>query len=96
MNKKEAIWIVIRFAGLFLAVKALMELPELLSSLWFVFSVGPDLVTETPGAKFAVKATLKETAYSLIAIALYGLGAFYFLRRGKSVFNLIRVPSDNE
>ncbi|MES9854543.1 MAG: hypothetical protein ABW170_22230 [Candidatus Thiodiazotropha sp. L084R] len=96
MNKNEAIWIVLRFIGLYLVIKALMLLPELASSLWFVFSVGSELVIETPGAEFAVKATLKVINDSLIAVVLYGIGGFYFLRRGKAVFNLIRVPSASE
>ncbi|MEW8073872.1 MAG: hypothetical protein AB2826_26005 [Candidatus Thiodiazotropha sp.] len=96
MNKNETIWIAIRLIGLFLAVKCVMELPELISSLWFVLSVGSELVIETPGAEFAVKATIKVINNSLIAVALYGIGSFYFLRRGDAVYKLINVPASSE
>lgn len=80
-------WIALRLVGLNLAVKCVLELPELISSLRFVLSAGPEIVFENPGEEFAVKATVKVINNTLIAVALYGIGSYYFLRRGKPYSN---------
>ena len=95
MNKSEVTWLIIRFTGLFLAVKAVIILPDLISSLWFVFTVGPDVSIETPGAKFAIQATMKEITEQLLSVVLYGFCATYLLFRGYAVFKLVRIPSIN-
>ncbi|RLW63337.1 MAG: hypothetical protein B6D73_15295 [gamma proteobacterium symbiont of Stewartia floridana] len=93
MSKSDLTWIIIRFTGLFLAIKALVTLPEVISSFWFLYTVGPDIENELPGVQFSLKVTLKEATKGIMHLLLYGFGAFYLIFRGSAVFKLVRIPN---
>lgn len=96
MSKSDLTWIIIRFTGLYLAIKALVILPEIISSFWFLYSIGPDIGNELPGVEFSLKATLKEATKGLMYLLLYGFGAFYLIFHGSAVFKLVRIPNSHE
>lgn len=97
MNKSELIWIIIRFTGLFLALKALIILPNLISNLQYIYFLGPDISNEIPGFQLSLEITVKEVTKEIMYLLLYGIGAFYLIFRGAVVFKLVRIPhKDNE
>jgi len=93
MNKNEMIWIVIRFIGLFFIFNALLLLPIVLSYLGWLLHLGPDF-NATVGTSISSKVTEANLIGVSLKLLLNGLLGFYLLKRGRWVFNLIKIPSN--
>ncbi len=88
MNKEEALWVIIRSVGLVFLILAFVAFTEIASSgSYFIYVAG--VIESSSGAKVAentVKALLTKSIGNFI---LYSIAAFYFMRKGLFVHNVL-------
>lgn len=91
MNREDLVWVVIRVVGLFLLLRFVLMIPDILhaATLAFVFS-GSEVID--PNADAWLKTAYSNAGQTVVAMLLHlGLG-LYLLRGGKWVFGLVRFP----
>ena len=92
MTKDELIWILIRFCGIFFIFQALIIIPNLVGLISWLIYLGPNL-QETIGTEISTKSTYAELSGSGFKFVFYFLIGIYFLKKGKWVHSLVRIPS---
>ncbi|SDU15716.1 hypothetical protein [Halopseudomonas salegens] len=95
MSKDEALWVVIRAAGLVFLVLTVVSLTSLLSvgTYWLYLSDVGMVVDETSPV-LSGKVMAEKTAKTLLSnrvgeFFLYGISAFYFMRKGNLVHRFV-------
>ncbi|MGH1374663.1 MAG: hypothetical protein ACRBBW_21685 [Cellvibrionaceae bacterium] len=84
MNKEEALWVVVRAAGMIFLVLAIISFGKILSSIsYFIYAA--DVISEASGSQVAEKTAKSLLSKSIGDSFLYALAAYYFMRRGKLV-----------
>jgi len=106
MTKEDWIWVAIRIFGIFLIVKAITALPDVVggvaqASQWR--SLGDSRCYRGDlSEEFRVFDELRSTAFTVMVsrlmkavarVALFAVCGVYFLRGGRLIFRLIRPPS---
>ena len=95
MSKDEALWVVIRASGLVFLVLAVVSLTSLVSigTYWLYLidlGAGVDGASPVSDGNMIAEATAKTLLSNhLVKCLLYGLAAFYFMRRGHLVHRFI-------
>ena len=94
MCKDEALWVVIRAAGLVFLVFTIISFVKLVSGFFYFFYMtdvfSAMLIRDVSKAE-SVAVDLSKTLISnnLTNIILYGVAAYYFMRKGKFVHKVI-------
>ena len=86
MTKGELIWVVIRGVGLFLVLRALFLLPEIINTGAWLAYLGDSASSEV--AKL-IAVQRQQLGISVILCAAYFIVGLYFLRWGNWVFRLL-------
>jgi hypothetical protein len=94
MCKDEALWIVIRAAGLVFLVLTIISFVKLVSGFFYFFymtDVFSAILTKDVSKAERIAVDLSKTMISnnLTNIILYGIAAYYFMRKGKFVHKVI-------
>lgn len=95
MNKDEALWVVIRAAGIVFLVLALVHMVKLVSMFGYyvyvsdVFSVYDSMTDSLDGKKVAISTAKAMFSQNLSNVLLYGISSYYFMRKGRFVHNVI-------
>ncbi len=84
MNKEEALWVVVRAAGVIFLVMAIISFGKILSSIsYFIYAA--DVIREASGAQVAEQTAKSLLSKSIGDSLLYVIAAYYFMRKGKFV-----------
>jgi hypothetical protein len=100
MSRDEVTWLAIRGTGLFFAIKAIIAVPEAVSSLgaWFGLTRGFAAGLETDLSKvagpMAIGAAAGRAFSSPAALAVYVVAAWYFLRGAPAIVRLINRKAE--
>lgn len=95
MSKDEALWVVIRAAGLVFLVLTIVSLTSLVSvgTYWLYLSdigMAVDAASPVSDGKLVAETTAKTLLSNRVGeFLLYGISAFYFMRKGNLVYRFI-------
>lgn len=95
MSKDEALWVVIRTSGLVFLVLATISLTSLVSigTYWLYLidiGAGVDVGSPVSDGNVIAEATAKTLLSNhVVEFLLYGVSAFYFMRKGNLVHRFI-------
>ena len=95
MEKHDYIWVGIRLFGVFLLVKAVLAIPDLLLALLLLCGY-PSALTgmSEPTVGLLFTTALRQFGWSLSAVVIYGLVGLYLVRGGRLVFRWICPPQE--
>jgi len=93
MTKNELVWVFIRFSGLFFLYKALVIFPGLIGAFSFIKYVWPD-IESTIGNEAMYKHGLSQLSQFSFTFLFYLGFSIYLLIRGKLIFKLVKIPSE--
>lgn len=92
MSKDEALWIVIRGGGVVFFVLTVVSLASVISmgTYWLHLNDIVDASSSIPDGKMMAETTAKTlVSKSMGDFFLYGMSAFYFMRKGNLVHRFI-------
>lgn len=95
MSKDEALWVVIRAAGLVFSVMAVVSMASLVSvaAYWLHLSdisMAVEVASPASDGKRVALTTAKTLLSNRVGeVFLYGISAYYFMRKGKFVHRVI-------
>jgi len=102
MNKRDYIWVAIRIFGIYLLVRAVIAIPQLLSSSYQAYACwelrGRPVSADANAQLFQelgnqmLNTTASQALASLCQVLLFGLAGYYLIRGGKWLFNIICPP----
>jgi len=95
MNKDEALWVVVRAVGLVFLVLAVVDFVKLASMVGYyiyasdIFAAYVSISDTSDGQKIAMSSAKAMISKNLSSFILFGIAAYYFMRKGKFVHNVI-------
>ncbi|WP_150303890.1 hypothetical protein [Pseudomonas saliphila] len=92
MSKDEALWVVIRGGGVVFLVLTVVSLTSVvgMGTYWLHLGDIVDAASSVPDGKMMAETTAKTlVSKSIGEFILYGISAFYFMRRGNLVHRFI-------
>lgn len=92
MSKDEALWVVIRGGGIVFLVLTVVSLASVVSMgiYWLHLSDIVDAASSVPDGKMMAETTATTlVSKSMVDFFLYGISAYYFMRKGNLVHRFI-------